>query len=69
MFPGPSRSSLAVRNSRRGQLAHEKKNYGFAPNLDLNPLLTRFNFTECLHAFREYAANQGRREQVSMLSI
>ena len=46
------------------RLPHEKKkNYGFTPNLDFNPLLTRFNFTEFLptykRAFREYAAHQG----------
>ena len=27
------------------RLAHEKKHYGFSPNLDFNPLPTRFNFT------------------------
>ena len=30
------------------RLAHEKKNYRFTPNLDFNPLPTRFNFTEFL---------------------
>ena len=30
------------------RLPHEKKNYGFTPNLDFNPLSTRFNFTEFL---------------------
>ena len=27
------------------RLAHGKKNYGFTPNLDFNPLFTLFNFT------------------------
>ena len=43
-----------------------KKNYGFTPNLDFNPLPTRFN----LASFRlqaEYAAHRGRREQVEGL--
>ena len=30
------------------RLAQEKKNYGFTPNLDFNPLPTRFNLTEFL---------------------
>ena len=30
------------------RLPHEKKNYGFAPNLDFNPLPTRFNYTKFL---------------------
>ena len=30
------------------RLAHEKKNHGFTPNLDFNPLPTRFNLTEFL---------------------
>ena len=30
------------------RLPHEIKNYGFTPNLDFNPLPTRFNFTEFL---------------------
>ena len=30
------------------RLPHEKKNYGFTPNLDFNPLPTRFNLTEFL---------------------
>ena len=30
------------------RLPHEKKNYGCTPNLDFNPLPTRFNFTEFL---------------------
>ena len=29
------------------RLAHEKKNYGFTPNLDFNPLFTRFNLLVC----------------------
>ena len=32
------------------RLPHEKKNYGFTPNLEFNPLPTRFNFTEFLPA-------------------
>ena len=39
-----------------------EKNYGFTPNVDFDPLSTRFNFTEflrqCIHAFREYAAEK-----------
>ena len=46
-----------------------RKNYGFTPNLDFNPFPTRFNFTAYKHAFSEYAAHQGRREQVSMVSV
>ena len=46
-----------------------RKNYGFTPNLDFNPLPTRFNFTAYKHTFREYAAHRGRREQVSMVSV
>ena len=30
------------------RLPHEKKNYGFTPNLDFNSLPTRFNLTEFL---------------------
>ena len=30
------------------RLAHEKKTYRFIPNLDFNPLPTRFNLTEFL---------------------
>ena len=37
------------------RLPHEKKNYGFTPNLDFNPLPTRFNFTEFLPPSGEYA--------------
>ena len=51
------------------RLPHEKKNYGFTPNLDFNPLPTRFNFTEFLPPSGEYAAHQGRREEVSMVSV
>ena len=47
------------------RLAHEKKMMGlYTPNLDFNPLPTRFNFIQFLHAFRKYAAHQRRREQV-----
>ena len=48
-----------------------QKNYGFTPNLDLNPLPTGFIFTEFLpykDEFREYAVHQGRREQVSLVA-
>ena len=51
------------------RLPHEKKNYGFTPNLDFNPLPTRFNLTDFLPPSGEYAAHQGRREQVSMVSV
>ena len=30
------------------RLPHKKKNYGFTPKLDFNPLPTRFNLTEFL---------------------
>ena len=43
------------------RLAHEK--YWFTPNLGFNPLPTRFNFTEFLHAFRENTACQRKKEQ------
>ena len=46
-------SDILIIHSDRGsgnlvmyRLAYEKKNYGFTPNLDFNPLPTRFNFTE-----------------------
>ena len=34
--------------SRYVQTSSREKNYGFIPNLDFNPLPTRFNFTEFL---------------------
>ena len=45
-----------------------RKNYGFTPNLDFNPLPMRFNFTEFLPP-SGVCSNQGRREQVSMVSV
>ena len=44
----PETTSTLICESRYVRLAHEKKNYGFTPNLDFNPLSTRFNF--CLQA-------------------
>ena len=55
-----------VKNLIMYRLAHEKKNYGFTPNLDFNPLFTKFNLNRISaykHAFREYAAHKGRKEQ------
>ena len=49
------------------RLAHEKKSR-VHPYLDFNPLPTRFNLAY-KHAFREYAAHQGIRKQVSMHAI
>jgi len=40
-----------------------RKNYGFTPKLDFNPVFTKFNFTELLHTSihrGEYAARQGK---------
>ena len=36
------------KESRYVQTCSWEKNYGFTPNLDFNPLPTRFNFTEFL---------------------
>ena len=48
-----------------------RKYCGFTPNLDCNPVFTKFNLTEFLHTSytREYAAHQGKRELVSMVSV
>ena len=39
-----------------------KKNYGLTPNLDFNPVFTKFNFTEP-------AAHKEERELVSIVSV
>ena len=49
-FPGPCPASrrLQYGESRYVQTCSWEKNYGFTPNLDFNPLPTRFNLTEFL---------------------
>ena len=46
-----------------------EKNYGFTPDLDFNPVFTKFNFTEFLHTKPTPAAHQEERELVSMVSV
>ena len=46
------------------RLAHEEKNYGFTPNLDFNPLPTRFNLTEFLHTSMHSVVSQARLSHV-----
>ena len=47
-------------------IAHEKKNYGFTPNLDFNPVFTKFNFTEFLHTSLHQRICSTSRELVSI---
>ena len=44
----PTGAGTLMKNLVMYRLPHEKKNYGFTPNLDFNPLPTIFNFTEFL---------------------
>ena len=49
-----------------------RKNYGFTPNLDFNPVFKKFNFTEFLYTKPTpeiYAAHQEERELVSTVSV
>ena len=62
-------SAVIRRISLCTDIAHEKKNYGFTPDLDFNPVFTKFNFTEFLHTKPTPAAHQEERELVSMVSV
>ena len=63
-----TRSSTAA-NLVMYTLAHEKKKYGFTPNLDFNPLFTRFNFTEFLHTSNEACTSREKRTSKHGISI
>ena len=58
------------------RLPHEKKNYGLTPNLDFNPLPTRFNFTEfrppsgvCSTSGKKRASKHGINMVLKLVSI
>ena len=61
MTPHPANQE---RISLCADIAHEKKNYGFTPDLDFNPVFTEFNFTEFLLTSihrGKYPALQGKK--------
>ena len=58
-----------TRNLVMYRLPHEKKNYGFTPNLDFNPLPTKFNFTEFPPPSRVCSISGGKRTSKHGISM
>ena len=63
--------SRVAKNTVMYRLAHEKKIDGFTPNLDFNPLPTRFNFTPnfCLQGCIQRVCSTSREKRTSKHGI
>ena len=63
------RAVLLIQNLVMYRLPHEKKITGFTPNLDFNPLPTRFNFTEFLPPSKVCSTSGEKRTSKHGISI